>query len=103
MKIISYNIRGLRKGVKKATIRKLVKKRIYMLCLQETKKEQIDKVVCQALWGDSKVSWELQLACNRAGEILYVYGVNKLSNWRRSSMAMVSFIWMASGFLMAKK
>ena len=48
-----------------ASIRKLVKKeQVDMICLQETKKEMIDKDVCQALWGDSDVSWELQPACN---------------------------------------
>jgi len=39
MKIITYNIRGLGRGLKWASIRKLVKKeRIDMLCLHETKR-----------------------------------------------------------------
>ena len=37
-----------------------------MLCLQETKKEQVDKVLCQTLWGDSEISWEVQPAINKA-------------------------------------
>ena len=60
MNIVSYNVRGLGRGVKWTTIRRLVKKHQEdMLCIQETKKEQIDKTMCQALWGDPKVSWEL--------------------------------------------
>ena len=60
--------------MKWAAIRKMVKReRIDILCLQETKKEQVDKVVCQALWGDADVSWELQPACNSAGGILCLW------------------------------
>ena len=74
MKIITYNIRGLGRGLKWALIRKLVKKeRADMLCLQETKREMIDKKVCQALWGDSDASWELQPACNSAGGLLCIW------------------------------
>lgn len=60
MNIISYNVRGLGRGVKWAAIRRMVKKhRIDMLCLQETKKEQIDNTMCQTLWGDAEVRWEM--------------------------------------------
>lgn len=46
MKIISYDIRGLGRGVKWAAIRRMVKReRIDILCLQETK-EQVDKAAC---------------------------------------------------------
>jgi len=39
-----------REGVKWAAIRRLIKKEgAVMLCLQETKKEVIDKAMCQAL------------------------------------------------------
>ena len=46
MNIISYNVRGLGRGVKWATIRRLVKKyQLDMLCIQEIKKEQVDKTM----------------------------------------------------------
>ena len=44
-----------------------------MLCLQETKKEQVDKAMCQALWDDLEFSWEMQPACNKAGGILCLW------------------------------
>ena len=50
MNIVSYNVRGLGRGVKWAAIRRLIKKEgVNMICLQETKKEVIDKAMCQAL------------------------------------------------------
>jgi len=44
-----------------------------MLCLQETKKEQVDKVLCQTLWGDSEISWEVQPAINKAEGLLCIW------------------------------
>ena len=74
MNIISYNVRGLGRGIKWAAIKRLVKKhRIDMLCLQETKREQIDNTICQALWGDAEVSWEMQPASNTAGGLLCLW------------------------------
>ena len=57
MNIITYNVRGLGRGVKWSTIRRLIKKEsVDMMCIQETKKESIEKSMCQALivgliWG----------------------------------------------------
>jgi len=73
MNIISYNVRGLGKGVKWPAIRRMVNtQHIDMLCIQETKKETIDRSICQALWGDTEVSWEAQPSLNTAGGILCI-------------------------------
>jgi len=72
MNIVSYNVRGLGRGVKWAAIRRLIKKEgVNMICLQETKKEVIDKAMCQALWEDVEVCWEMQPAT--AGDILCLW------------------------------
>lgn len=77
MNIITFNVRGLGRGLKWPAIRRLVnKQKIDMICLQETKKEVINKSMCQALWGDSEVSWEAQQALNSAGEILCLWSEN---------------------------
>lgn len=74
MNIISYNVRGLGRGIKWAAIRRMIKEEhIDMICIQETKKENIDKSICQALWGDAEVSWEVQPASNTAGGILCMW------------------------------
>lgn len=42
MNIVSYNIRGLRRGVKWAAIRRMVRKqKVDMICIHETKRELI--------------------------------------------------------------
>ena len=48
------------------------KEQVDMLCLQETKKEAIDKTLCQALWGDAEVKWELQPTINNEGGLLCI-------------------------------
>ena len=44
-----------------------------MICIQETKKEAIDKSLCQALWGNADVTWEMQPANNSVGGILCMW------------------------------
>ena len=47
MIILSYNCRGLGRGVKWAAIRKLnLKYKVDLVCLQETKKDCITKLIC---------------------------------------------------------
>ncbi|KAH1197534.1 putative ribonuclease H protein [Glycine max] len=53
-----------------------------MLCLQETKKDSIDRTLCQAIWGSDEVKWEMQPAINSAGGILCMWteSIFKLQN-----------------------
>ena len=86
MNIITYNVRGLRRGVKWAAIRRMVKKeQIDLLCMQETKKERIEKTMCRALWGDSDVSWEIQLASNTGGGLLCLWSEKTFTMERKVS------------------
>ena len=78
MNIISYNIRGLGRGLKWTSIRSLVGKlHVDLLCLQETKKDCLDKASCQFLWGQSDLEWEWQPAINAAGGLLCIWDNNK--------------------------
>ena len=101
MKIITYNTRGLGRGVKWVAIRIMVQKeRVDMLCIQETKKEQIDKYVCHALWGDTEVKWELQSAINRAGGLLCLWNESSFRLDRKTSgqgFIYLEGIWVPDG------
>ena len=44
-----------------------------MICIKETNKEVVDKAMCQALWGDVEVCWEMLPANNTAGGILCLW------------------------------
>jgi len=79
MNIISYNVRGLGRGVKWPAIRRMVRENhIDMLCLQETKKESVDKSMCTALWGIQILAGKHNLRSTRL-VAFYVYGMRKVS------------------------
>ena len=45
MNIVTYNVRGIGRGVKWAAIRRLIKKgNVDLICIQEIKKERISEV-----------------------------------------------------------
>ncbi|KHN34609.1 hypothetical protein glysoja_011162, partial [Glycine soja] len=74
MNILSFNSRGLGNGIKRSAIRKLtLANNVDILCIQETKKESIDKTFCQYLWGDDNVSWEFVPSISAAGGLLCIW------------------------------
>ena len=84
MNIITYNVRGLERAVKWAAIRRLVKKeKLDMICIQETKKESIERSMCQAMWGDTTVSWEVQPTINSTGGLLCMWTENRFTLQRK--------------------
>lgn len=103
MNIISYNIRGLGRGVKWIAIRRLVTKhQTDMLCIQETKREQIDKAICQALWGDTDLSWKYSRQQIQLADCC-VYGMRRYLKWRGGSLVGASFYWRVCGLKRCKK
>ena len=54
-----------------------------MLCIQETKKEVIERSMCQALWGNSDVRWEAQPSVNSSGGILCVWSAESFKLERK--------------------
>lgn len=53
MRILSYNVRGLGGKANLRVIRQsVIKEEIQFLCIQETKKEDINQDLCGVLWGD---------------------------------------------------
>ena len=53
------------------------------ICLHETKKESIDKAMCQSLWGDLEVSWEMQPTNNTTRGILCLWSENTFKLQRK--------------------
>lgn len=59
---ISYNIRGLGGWQKRKDVLKLIQtQRPWILCLQETKLENIDMFVCASMWGPTWRFYKLRL------------------------------------------
>ena len=98
MNIVSYNVRGRRRGVKWGAIRRLVRnQKVDMICIQETKRESIDKATCHALWGDSDIGWEFQPAINTAGGLLCVWSQQAFKLERKevgSGFILLEGVWL---------
>ena len=74
MIILSYNSRGLGRGVKWAAIRRtIIKNKVNIACFQETKKESFNKGICQAIWGDSSSSWDYVPSIQASGGLLCLW------------------------------
>ena len=74
MIILSYNSRGLGRGVKWAAVRRLiVKHKVHLVCLQETKRENFNKSICQAISGDSTGHWDFVPSVEAAGGLLCMW------------------------------
>ena len=98
MNIITYNVRGLGRGVKWAAIRRLIKKEnADMICLQEIKRNTIENSWCQTMWGDPDVSWAMQPANNLAGGILCMWSEKSFKLERK--VIGEGFIWLIGQWL----
>src|ERR1044072_141571 len=74
MKIMSFNIIGVGNRTKWKVVRDIVvKEKVEMLFIQETKSQQINARLCCALWGDGDFEWRAVHAVNRSGGILCVW------------------------------
>ncbi|KAH1229386.1 hypothetical protein GmHk_10G029144 [Glycine max] len=65
---------GLGRGIKWTAVRRLiVKHKVDLVCLQETKRENFNKSICQAIWGDSTGHWDYVPSVQAAGGLLCMW------------------------------
>ncbi|KAL8552531.1 hypothetical protein ACS0TY_001278 [Phlomoides rotata] len=54
MKVLSYNVRGAGRREKRREVREMILKSKIEICyLQETKVDEVDKKLCKSIWGNS--------------------------------------------------
>lgn len=74
MKIISYNIRGLGGKIKKKEISKLIHEHsVDLICLQETKMEEVSSQLCLSLWAGDDFDWSFKPVVGRSGGLLMLW------------------------------
>lgn len=77
MKILTYNIRGVGSSIKWKAIRKLVvKEEVQLLCIQETKMQDVPKELCYSLWGSHDVQWSFIPSEGASGGILCLQNIH---------------------------
>ncbi|KAL5169264.1 hypothetical protein HKD37_11G031208 [Glycine soja] len=71
-------------GVKWAAIRRIISKhKVDLVCIQETKRENFNKNICQAIWGDSTAQWDYVPSVQAAGGLLCMWNNSTLEVVRR--------------------
>ena len=101
MKITTYNIRGLGGGVKWSSVHRIVvKDQEDLWCIQETKRDRVDKWACQALWEDSEICWAESPAINNAGGMLCLWTESTFSVERKiigTGYVVLEGVWRCDG------
>lgn len=74
MIMCTINIRGLGEGVKRRTVKSLVRDNgLDFFAIQETKLELVDDRMCRSLWGNDGYGWYLVSSSGRSGGILSLW------------------------------
>lgn len=97
MRIVSFNIRGLGRRVKRSVVRELVvSEHVEFLCLQETKLEYVDKRLVSKLWGNSDCSGAYSGSIGAASGLCCIWDTTvfeKQEIWGEKGLLGVSGKW----------
>lgn len=74
MVVLSLNSRGLGSALKQKLVKSLLLQyKVDLVCLQETKLQEVDQGCCRRIWGDADFEWEFVPAVNRGGRLLCLW------------------------------
>lgn len=72
--MLSFNVRGLGGILKRREIKDLVRKeRVDFVCIQETKKDSVDRRLVESIWGNENVDWVFTGANGLSGGLLSMW------------------------------
>lgn len=94
MIILSYNIRGLGKRVKRRDVKDLVRGvKPDFCCLQESKLEQVNPRLIKSIWGNKDFDWDFANSAGRSGGIISIWNptiFQKTSSWNIKEMFVIN-------------
>jgi hypothetical protein len=74
LRLLSWNVRGLNNPQKRESIKYWLRSwKCDVVCLQETKLDQVDLQMVRSLWGSPFVEWEFLPASGSAGGVLMLW------------------------------
>jgi len=93
MKIVSFNVRGLGGGEKRAEVRRFVnEKNPSVLCIQESKWTVVSDFMIKSLWGDGLCGYSYQSSVGASGGLVTVWDSSMLDVWATVSFGHVLII-----------
>jgi exonuclease III len=100
MRICSWNVRGLGGRIKKEKVKELIlREKLDVLAIQESKLASVDKNLCARLWGGEEVGWRCAPAIGRSGGIITLWDANKgflVDSFQGQGYVGVVLLWGAS-------
>ncbi|KAL8515484.1 hypothetical protein ACS0TY_014242 [Phlomoides rotata] len=94
MRILSINVRGTNSARKRRAIKSLIiETKAEMICLQETKREVVNKEFCQSFWPDKDFGWVYSGSNGASGGLITL--------WKKSAFSLDK-LWGVSGALAIK-
>lgn len=82
MKIISWNVRGLGGVEKKREVSQMVREKCpLILCIQETKLEVCNNMVCNSLWNNTHFNFSYQPSVGASGGLLTLWDSKEVEVW----------------------
>jgi len=98
MRLLSWNVRGLGGAEKRKEVKELVRaKQPFVLCLQETKRQLIDDVLCASIWGSSSFTYSFCPSVGASGGLLTVWDTSEVDVW--ASFRGDHFLWIYGRFI----
>lgn len=74
MIVLSINSRGMGSNIKQKAVRDIISQhKVDLICIQETKLQDVDIRRCRQIWGDADFEWRVALAENRGGGLLCIW------------------------------
>jgi exonuclease III len=82
MIVLSYNVRGLGGGEKRAEVRQLVReKHPLVVCIQESKLSVVDDLLIKSIWGDAPSEYSYQPSLGASGGLITVWDSSRVVVW----------------------
>jgi exonuclease III len=98
MKILSWNIRGLRGLEKRKEVRRIVgEKKPFIVCIQETKLQSCDVLLCSSLWGSAPHCFSFRPSVGASGGLLTMWDSSEVEVWSSTSREHV--LWCHGRFI----
>lgn len=101
MKMLLFNIRGVGSRVKRKEVQDLVRKnKIDLVCIQESKLDEVNENVCRLIWGNNICGWAARESQGRSGGLITLWDSNKFTSsswWHMEGALIVNGRWISDG------
>ncbi|KAL8530707.1 hypothetical protein ACS0TY_007661 [Phlomoides rotata] len=98
MKVMTFNVRGLGKRMKRKEVKSIIKNNdMDLCCIQETKLEKLESRIGYEIWPGNDFDWAWRDAEGRSGGLISIWNrklFEKTSSWHSKGLLVVNGRWL---------